>query len=426
MRILVIGSGGREHALCWKLAQSPKAEKVYCAPGNVGIANVAECLDININEIDRLLKFAKENHVNLTVVGPEAPLCDGIVDAFRKEGLIIFGPDKSSARLEGSKSYAKMFMMKHGIPTAASQAFTDADPAMHYIKDKFSGPCPGIVIKADGLAAGKGVILAYNLKDALNALNQCFGGSFGDAGRKVLIEELLIGEEASILALTDGNTIIPLASSQDHKRAGDKDTGPNTGGMGAYSPAPVVTPALFKEIEAKVLKRFLKGIQDDKLYYRGIIYAGVMVTATGPKVLEFNVRFGDPETQAVLMRLESDLADVMIKTSMGRLNEVRLEWTDEPSVCVVMASGGYPDTYKKGFPISGLEDAEAAGAVVFHAGTALKDGKIVNSGGRVLGVTARGEDIKAAIDNAYKAVKEIYWLDCFFRNDIGRRALERK
>ncbi len=425
MRILVVGGGGREHALCWKLAQSPKLEKIYCAPGNVGIANVAECIDIKVDEIEKLAKFAKDNHINLTVVGPEAPLCDGIVDAFKKEGLIIFGPDKSAARLEGSKSFAKMFMMKHGIPTADSQAFTEDYHALNYLKEKFSKQIPGIVVKADGLAAGKGVIIAHNLKDATAAVNQCFSGSFGDAGKKVVIEELLVGEEASILALTDGITIKPLATSQDHKRAGNRDTGPNTGGMGAYSPAPVVTDVVMKEISEKVLKRFLKGIQDDKLYYRGIIYAGVMLTATGPKVLEFNVRFGDPETQAVLMRLESDLADVMLKTAMCKLDSVILDWTDEPAVCVVMASGGYPETYKKGFPISGLEEAESTGAVVFHAGTALQDGKIVNTGGRVLGVTAKGANIKTAIDNAYKAVNEIYWLDCFFRKDIGYKALEK-
>lgn len=425
MRILVVGSGGREHALCWKLAQSPKLEKIFCAPGNVGIANIAECVDIKINEIDRLAKFAKENQINLTVVGPEAPLCDGIVDLFKKENLVIFGPDKSSARLEGSKSFAKMFMMKHGIPTAESQAFTEDFHAINYLKERFSKQVPGIVIKADGLAAGKGVIIAHNLKDATAAVNQCFSGAFGDAGKKVVIEELLVGEEASILALSDGNTIVPLASSQDHKRAGNRDTGPNTGGMGAYSPAPVVTDSLMKEIDEKVLRRFLKGIQEDKLYFRGIIYAGIMITASGPKVLEFNVRFGDPETQAVLMRLDSDLADVMMKTSMGKLSEVKLEWSKDQSVCVVMASGGYPDAYKKGFPISGIEEAEATGAVVFHAGTAMQDGKLVNSGGRVLGVTAKGATIKDAIDNAYKAVNEIYWLECFFRKDIGHRALEK-
>ncbi|HBC89154.1 MAG TPA: phosphoribosylamine--glycine ligase [Lentisphaeria bacterium] len=428
MRILVIGSGGREHAICWKLVQSPKTEKVYCAPGNAGIANVAECLDIAATDIDKLLKFAKEKYINLTVVGPEAPLCDGIVDAFRRENLPVFGPDKSSARLEGSKSFAKMFMMKNGIPTAASRGFTEEVQAIAHVKTLFTAnpPPKGVVVKADGLAAGKGVILAYNLKEANDAINLCFRGTFGDAGKKVIIEDLLVGEETSILALTDGNTIVPLVTSQDHKRAGDRDTGPNTGGMGAYSPAPVVTEKMFQEIDEKVLQKFLKGIKDEKLYYRGIIYAGIMITAEGPKVLEFNVRFGDPETQAVLMRLESDLAEVMLKTSLGRLNEVKLKWTDEPAVCIVMASGGYPGSYKKGFPITGLEEAEATGAVVFHAGTAIQDGKIVNSGGRVLGVTAKGANIKDAIDNAYKAVNEIYWLECFFRKDIGHKALERK
>ncbi|MFA6568700.1 MAG: phosphoribosylamine--glycine ligase [Victivallales bacterium] len=426
MNILVVGSGGREHAICWKLAQSRLVEKIYCAPGNAGIANVAECVAININETDRLANFAKSNRIRLTVVGPEAPLCDGIVDVFRKQNLTVFGPDKASARLEGSKSYSKMFMIKHKIPTSLSRAFTDQEEATDYLKCRFESRIPGIVIKADGLAAGKGVILAYNQKDATDAVKLCFSGAFGDAGKKVLVEELLVGEEASILALTDGNTITPLATSQDHKRVGDEDTGPNTGGMGAYSPAPVVTDALLKEIDEKILQRFLTGIREDKLYYRGIIYAGVMLTSDGPKVLEFNVRFGDPETQVVLVRLKSDLADVMLKTAEGRLSSVSLEWTEEPAVCVVMASGGYPDSYKKGYEIKGFEEAEANGAVVFHAGTSLIDGKIVNTGGRVLGVTAKGKDIKAAIARAYEAVGNIFWCDCFFRKDIGSKALKRK
>ncbi len=426
MNIFVVGGGGREHAICWKLAQSKIVEKIYCAPGNPGIANVAECVDISVNEIDKLADFAKANSIGLTVVGPEAPLCDGIVDVFRKQKLQIFGPDKASARLEGSKSYSKMFMIKHGIPTSLSRTFTEQEEATDYLRFRFESKIPGIVIKADGLAAGKGVILAYNEKDAVEAVKLCFNGAFGDAGKKVLVEELLIGEEASILALTDGHVIIPLVTSQDHKRVGDGDTGPNTGGMGAYSPAPVVTAALLKEINEKILQKFLKGIQTEKLYYHGIIYAGVMLTSDGPKVLEFNVRFGDPETQAVLMRLKSDLADVMLKTAEGRLCSVNLEWTEEPAVCVVMASGGYPNEYKKGYEISGFEDAEENGAVVFHAGTSVVDGKIVNTGGRVLGVTAKGKDIKTAIANAYQAAGNIYWCDCFFRNDIGRKALLRK
>lgn len=426
MKILVIGGGGREHAICWKLAQSRLVEKIYCAPGNPGIANVAECVDININDIASLADFAKSKGIGLTVVGPEAPLCDGIVDVFKKENLTIFGPDKASARLEGSKAYSKMFMTKHKIPTSLSRAFTDHEEAVDYLKTRFEARIPGIVIKADGLAAGKGVILAYNEKDAVKAVNLCFDGAFGDAGKKILVEELLVGEEASILALTDGNVIIPLVTSQDHKRVGDGDTGPNTGGMGAYSPAPVVTDALLREIDGKVLQKFLQGIKEDKLYYRGIIYAGVMLTADGPKVLEFNVRFGDPETQAILMRLNSDLAEVMLATAEGRLSSVSLDWTEEPAVCVVMASGGYPDSYRKGYEISGFEDAEENGAVVFHAGTSLVDGKIVNTGGRVLGVTAKGKDIKTAIANAYEAVGNIFWCDCFFRSDIGRKALLRK
>lgn len=422
MNIFVIGGGGREHALCWKLAQSSLVEKLYCAPGNAGIAKIAECVDIKVSDLEALAKFAEEKKA-FTVVGPEAPLCDGIVDIFLKKGLKIFGPGKNAAMLEGSKAFSKAFMEKFGIPTASAKVFIRSSEAVNYIGSMFEEKkVSGLVIKADGLAAGKGVILAYNQEEAVKAVSLCFEGAFGDAGRKVLIEELLSGEEVSILAFTDGKTIIPLASSQDHKRVGDGDTGPNTGGMGAYSPAIVVSGKISEEINEKILQRFLNGIKAEKLYYRGIIYAGIILTSSGPKTLEFNVRFGDPETQAVLMRLESDLADTMLKTTEGRLNEVKLKWTDDPSVCVVMASGGYPDAYEKGFPISGLADAELSGAVVFHAGTALKNGAVVSAGGRVLGVTARAKDIKSAIEKAYKAVRKISWQGCFYRNDIAGKA----
>ncbi len=426
MKILVVGSGGREHALCWKLRQSGNVEKVYCAPGNAGISADAECVDIKAEDIAGLADFAAKEKIGLTVVGPELPLCDGIVDVFMAKGLKVFGPDKSSARLEGSKEFAKKFMQRHGIPTARAEVFTAEKPASEYIRGEFARGCGGIVVKADGLAAGKGVIVAQGLDEALSAVSRCFGGAFGSAGSTVVVEEMLVGEEASILALTDGKTITALASSQDHKRALDGDQGPNTGGMGAYSPAPSVTPEVMDEIESNILRPFLKGIQSEKLYYRGIIYAGIMLTKDGAKVLEFNVRFGDPETQAVLARLDSDLADAMLKTAEGRLEQAELAWSKEPSVCVVMVSGGYPGSYEKGFPIRGLEDAAEAGATVFHAGTSLKDGNIVNNGGRVLGVTARGTTISDAVKKAYAAAARIRWDKCFYRKDIAHRALLKK
>jgi len=424
MKILVIGSGGREHALCWKLKAGKGVEKVYCAPGNAGIAQDAECVDIAVDNLDELAKFAEENAIDLTVVGPEVPLCAGITDKFRVAGMRIFGPDKNGAQLEGSKAFAKDFMEKHGIPTAEAASFTSKEKACAYIKEKIAGK-PGIVVKADGLAAGKGVIVATSEEEALEGVNQCFSGDFGKAGESVLIEEMLIGEEASILALTDGITITPLASSQDHKRVGEGDTGLNTGGMGAYSPAPVVTDKLLSEIKETVLDRFLEGIKKENMDFRGIIYAGVMVTENGPKILEFNVRFGDPETQAVLMRLDSDLADIMTKTAEKSLNQVKLEWSKKPAVCVVMAAGGYPGSYNKGDAISGLVEAADTGAVVFHAGTTLKDGSIVTSGGRVLGVTAKGANIADAAANAYKAVEKISWNGTFYRKDIAYRALKK-
>ncbi|OGV50893.1 MAG: phosphoribosylamine--glycine ligase [Lentisphaerae bacterium GWF2_52_8] len=425
MNVLVIGNGGREHALCWKLAQSKKVNKLFCAPGNAGIAKICECVEIPADKINSLLSFAIKEKVDLTVVGPEAPLCVGVVDLFRASGLLIFGPDKSSARLEGSKSFAKDFMQKYGIPTAEAKNFSSAAPAEEYVRKNFAKGVKGLVVKADGLAAGKGVIVALNEKDALDGVRSCFGGSFGEAGSSVLIEECLFGEEVSILALTDANSIIPLASSQDHKRLLDGDQGPNTGGMGAYSPAPVTNQALMRKIQKSVLDKFLKGLKHEGLYYRGIIYAGIMVTSEGPKVLEFNVRFGDPETQAILPRLESDLAELMLLTAQGKLAQAKLAWSEDPAVCVVMASGGYPGNYAKNFEISGIEEADATGAVIFHAGTSIKDGKLVNSGGRVLGVTACGPDIRHAIDNAYKAVEKIHWQDAIFRKDIAQRALDR-
>jgi phosphoribosylamine--glycine ligase len=417
MNVLVIGGGGREHALAWKLNQSPRVETVYCAPGNPGMDGI-ECLDIS--DYEELADFAGRNNVGLTVVGPEAPLCDGVVDLFKSRGLTVFGPSQNAAQLEGSKAFAKRFMDAHGIPTAAYGEFDNAEDAIAYIR-QHGAP---IVVKADGLAAGKGVIVAQTDGEAIDAVNDCFEGAFGAAGYSVVVEECLIGEEASIIALVDGKTVLPLASSQDHKRVGEGDTGPNTGGMGAYSPAPVVTDELWKQVNEKVLNPFLNGIQKENLDFKGVIYAGIMVTQDGPKVLEFNVRFGDPETQAILVRMKSDLAEAMLATVAQKLDQVKLEWTPEPAVCVVMASGGYPGNYEKGFEITGLEKAAKTGAIVFHAGTGMRDGKLVNNGGRVLGVTACGTDLPAALETAYDAVDVIHWDGCFYRRDIAHRALD--
>ncbi len=418
MNILLIGGGGREHALAWKLRQSPLADTIFCAPGNPGMKGVQQVPMLGLKE---MADFAVKNNVGLTMVGPEASLCEGIVDIFRERGLCIVGPNREAAQLEGSKSYAKDFMNRHGLPTAKAAVFEDEASALAYLK-KEGAP---IVVKADGLAAGKGVIVASTVAEAESAIKACFSGTFGKAGARVLLEECLFGEEASIIALCDGKTIIPLASSQDHKRALENDLGPNTGGMGAYSPAPVVTDDLWKTIDKSVLKPFLKGVQADKLDFRGIIYAGLMITDKGAKILEFNVRFGDPETQAILVRLESDLVEALIKLADGNLADMALKWSPKPAVCVVMAANGYPGSYPKGDVIEGLEQAEQTGAVVFHAGTKEIDGKVVTSGGRVLGVTALGDTIKDAVDNAYKAVDKITWNGVQFRRDIAHRALNR-
>ncbi len=417
MNVLIIGNGGREHAIAWKLAQSPQVDRVFCAPGNPNM-DCAEAL--NLTDFGELADFAATHDVGLTVVGPEAPLCAGIVNVFRERGLRIFGPDAQAAQLEGSKQFAKDFMIRHGIPTAAHFTCHSLADAEQAITD-LGVP---VVIKADGLAAGKGVTVASTEAEARQAAAECFSGKFGSAGARVVVEECLVGEEASILAFTDGRTIVPLASSQDHKRIGEGDTGPNTGGMGAYSPAPVVTPELWRQIDELVLQRFLKGCQQDQLDYHGVIYAGVMVTAKGPEVLEFNVRFGDPETQAVLLRLDSDLAEAMIATADEKLADIELKWSPDHAVCVVMAAAGYPGDYTKGLPITGLAAARATGAVVFHAGTALgDDGQAVTSGGRVLGVTARGTDLANAVKTAYAAAARIRWEGAYYRRDIAHRAL---
>jgi len=424
MKVLVIGSGGREHALVWQLKKSPRVEKVYCAPGNAGIAADAECVPIPAGEFEKLADFADRNRITLTVVGPEAPLCDGIADFFRTRGLAVFGPSKAAAQLEGSKDFAKAFMLKYGIPTAKAATFENERDAAEYVKKEFASGAKGIVIKADGLAAGKGVLVAEKEADALSFLHGCFDGQFGSAGAKVLVEECLYGEEASILALCDGKTIVPLVSSQDHKRVGDGDTGLNTGGMGAYSPAPVVDDAVWAKVRTNILNPFLKGIQAEKLDFRGVIFVGIMVCDGEPRVLEFNVRFGDPEIQPVLRRFDGDWFDVLNKVANGRLSEAELVWSGEPAVSVVLASGGYPGSYRKGVEIRGLDKAAATGAVVFHAGTAFKDGKVVSAGGRVLGVSARGKSIAEAIEKAYRAVDCITFDGGFCRRDIGAKALK--
>ncbi|WDE96755.1 phosphoribosylamine--glycine ligase [Lentisphaera profundi] len=418
MKVLIIGGGGREHAIAWKLNQDSEVSQVYCAPGNPGMKDV-EC--ISISDHHELAKFAKENDIALTMVGPEVPLCEGIVNIFRDQGLTVFGPDKNAAQLEGSKTYANIFMDKYEIPTAASGTFDNETDALAYLA-KQGAP---IVIKADGLAAGKGVTVADSMDQAVAAVKDCFDGAFGSAGARVVIEECLIGEEASIFAFLDCETIKFVASAQDHKRAYEGDKGPNTGGMGTYSPAPVVDAAMEQYIKDEILTKFLKGVQAEGLDFRGIVFIGLMIDEQGPKVLEFNVRFGDPETQSVLIRMESSLAEALLKTAQGKLSEVDMKFSDDQALCVVMASGGYPASYEKGHEITGIEAAEENGAMVFHAGTSLQDGKLVNTGGRVLGITARAADIVSARDKAYEATKKINWQDAFYRNDIAWRALER-
>ena len=421
MKVLVVGGGGREHALVWKIAQSPLVEKIYCAPGNPGIAKQAECVQLKVDDLDGLIAFSKKEVVDLTVVGPELPLTLGIVDLFRKEGLTIFGPEQKAAQLEGSKNFSKTLMAKYGIPTAEFAAFTDYEKAVEYVHAK-GAP---IVVKADGLAAGKGVYVVGTVDEALQALKEIMlDAAFGKAGEQVVIEEFLDGEEASFFAFTDGKNFLPLASSQDHKQVFDGDKGPNTGGMGAYSPAPVVTPSLYDEIIDKVIKPTIQGMAKEGCPYTGILYAGLMIKNGDLKVLEFNARFGDPEAQPLLMRMKSDIVPVLLACAQGRLERQTLEWHDKAAVCVVMASGGYPGSYEKGFEISGLEKAaEIDDLMVFHAGTQQKDGRFCNSGGRVLGVTGLGTTIAEAIEKAYSGVHTITWKDVRYRNDIGQKAL---
>ncbi|MFA5039064.1 MAG: phosphoribosylamine--glycine ligase [Candidatus Omnitrophota bacterium] len=422
MKILVVGSGAREHALVWKIAQSSLVRKIYCAPGNGGIASLAECVPLKSDDIAGLLDFAQHRLVDLTVVGPEIPLASGIVDAFEHAGLKIFGPRLKAARLEASKYFAKEIMVRFGVPTAD---FAVCRATSEVLAKAKSWEFP-VVLKADGLAAGKGVVICSSETELEKASRGILEEKiFGASGESVVVEEFLKGEEASILVLTDGKSVVPLASSQDHKRIFDRDQGPNTGGMGAYSPAPVITDKLMAEILSRVIKPVVDGMAAEGMTYKGILYAGVMLTAKGPKVLEFNVRFGDPETQAVLVRLKSDIVEAMLWSIEGG-PAPSLEWDQRPSVCVVMASGGYPGDYRKGQAITGLE--EAAGVpdvVVFHAGTEISDHGLVTSGGRVLGVTALGDNLESACGRAYEAVEKIHYEGAHFRKDIGWRALKK-
>lgn len=422
MNVLIIGGGGREHVLAWKIAQSPIVEKVFCAPGNPGVANVGTCVDLDVDDFDAVASFAKDNGVGLAVIGPEAPLAAGIVDALEVSGVVTFGPTKAAAQLEASKSFAKDLMARYNIPTAKYGEFSDPESAKAYIRAE-GAP---IVVKADGLAAGKGVTVARTIEEAEAAVDAAMVNmSFGDAGARVIIEECMVGEEASILAFTDGRTVLPLATSQDHKPAFNGDEGPNTGGMGAYSPAPVVDEAMMDTIRATVLEPCVNGMAEDGIVYKGILYAGLMITDEGPKVVEFNCRFGDPEAQVVLPRLQSDVVPIMLACREGVLSNLTLDYDDRACVTVVMASPGYPGSYPKGIAISGIESAEETGAIVFHAGTASNDGSLVTSGGRVLSVTALGDSIPKAIQNAYQAVNQIHFDGAHYRTDIGKKALSR-
>lgn len=421
MKVLVVGGGGREHVLVWKVLRSPHVDQVLAAPGNAGIGEVAECAEVEAEDVDGLLRLAEDEKVDLTIVGPEAPLALGIVDRFREAGLKIFGPTKEAAKIESSKVFAKELMAKYGIPTARFEVFDDPNKARDYIR-KAGTP---IVVKADGLAAGKGSIVCRTLDEAYGAVERIMEEKeFGDAGNLIVVEEMLVGEEASILAITDGEAIKPLLPSQDHKPVYDGDRGPNTGGMGAYAPAPVVTEEVARTVMEGILRPAVEGMAKEGTEYRGVLYAGLMITREGPKVLEFNCRFGDPESQAVLPLFEGDLVEVLEATIEGRLEEAEVRNSQGAAVCVVLASGGYPGKYEKGKVIEGLDELQdMEDVLVFHAGTAKRDGKLVTDGGRVLGVTALGPDIPRAIERAYEAVAKVHFEGMHYRRDIGRKAL---
>ncbi len=423
MKVLVIGSGGREHSLVWKLAQSPRVARLYCAPGNGGISELAELVPIGVEEIEKLAQFAEREKIDLTVAGPELPLTLGIADLFRQRGLRLFGPDREAARLEGSKAFAKELLQENRIPTAAFATFSDAAQARGYL----AGRRPPYVVKADGLAAGKGVLICATRGEAETAVDDILvRRAFGAAGDQVVIEEFLEGEEASFMVLTDGENILPLASAQDHKRVFDGDRGANTGGMGAYSPAPVVTGEIHRRIMEEILHPLLRGLRKRAIRYRGVLYVGLMIAADGPKVLEFNARFGDPECQPLMLRLKSDLVPLLEATIDGRLDRVKAEWTDDAAVCVVMCAGGYPGAYEKGREIKGLERLKDwRRGIVFHAGTTKQEGRCFTAGGRVLGVTALGNTIQEAVREVYEAAGRIEWDGAHYRKDIAQRALRK-
>lgn len=416
MNILVIGGGGREHAICWKLNNESNVEKIYCAPGNAGISNVAQCVNIIDSDIDGLVSFAKENKIDLTIVGPEIPLVAGIVDAFEKENLKIFGPNKKCAQLEGSKSFSKEFMIRHNIPTAKYKEYTDLEKATEEIDD-FGYP---VVIKADGLAAGKGVVISENRENAIKTLKEMMADKkFGSAGDKIVIEEFLTGIETSILAFVDNNTIVPMVSAKDHKKVYDGETGLNTGGMGTFSPSEIYTDELAEEISVKVLEKTLEGLQKDNLNYKGVLFVGLMITENGSKVLEYNVRFGDPETQSVLFRLDTDLNKIMSAILDNNLKNIDIKYSKEEAICVMLTSGGYPEAYEKGKVITGLENLDSD-IVVFHSGTKFDGDNIVTNGGRVIGITSKGSSIKEASDKVYENIKKINFEGMHYRKDIWK------
>lgn len=422
MRILVIGNGGREHVLIWKLQQSPKAEKIYALPGNGGTAGLVESVkNISMDDHQAILSWVKENRIDLVVIGPEQPLVMGLTDTLQSAGVAVFGPTAAAAKMEGSKDFAKSIMKKYGVPTAQYETFTDYAKAIEY---SYSQPLP-LVLKADGLAAGKGVLICNSMTEVEDGLKQIMlDKKFGSAGTQVVIEEFMRGEEASLLALTDGKTIIPLLSAQDHKNIFDGDKGPNTGGMGTYSPSPLVDQDMENLILEKILKPTIEGLKKEGIPYSGILYAGLMMTETGPRVVEFNCRFGDPEVQVILPALENDLVDLMMATVEGRLDKIDVKFSDKHTACVVIASGGYPDEYEKGKPISGLNDLPSD-VIVFHAGTILKEGQILTSGGRVLNVVSSGNTLQEALDKIYSHINKIQFDGMYFRKDIGWKALRR-
>ncbi|EKF9372435.1 phosphoribosylamine--glycine ligase [Vibrio cholerae] len=426
MQVLIIGSGGREHALAWKVAQNPQVDTIYVAPGNAGTAleHKVQNVNIGITDIPALVAFAQDKAIELTIVGPEAPLVIGVVDAFRAAGLPIFGPTQGAAQLEGSKAFTKDFLARHNIPTAAYANFTEIEPALAYVREK-GAP---IVVKADGLAAGKGVIVAMTLQEAEDAIQDMLAGNaFGSAGSRVVVEEFLDGEEASFIVMVDGENVLPMATSQDHKRVGDADTGPNTGGMGAYSPAPVVTQDVHDRVMREVIYPTVRGMAAEGNTYTGFLYAGLMIDSTGaPKVIEYNCRFGDPETQPIMMRLQSDLVELCQAAIAGKLDQVESKWDPRASIGVVLAAGGYPGDYAKGEVISGLPTQESAGQKVFHAGTETQGDQVVTNGGRVLCATALGNTVLEAQQRAYQLADKIHWNGMFCRRDIGYRAIARE